>query len=329
MTDITQTAMTDIEKLGFMKMFGLSNFKRVASGTYGTVYTCRNRARTVALKFFSNDLYQDAESAAKYCQIEHRIMDHLCQNETPEMRHSPYIYQTTIDKRFGCATVMEYIEGWTVSNYTKEKGQRVTGMSNRTLFRNSMRALRWMHGKGVTHGDLSPANVIITKTGKIMLIDFGFAMTDEDLLTQPEEWRAGNTIYISPEVADMAVLKNQSVSSPSDSESILTQSDQSIPPPSDPELKTQLQKADVWSMCAVFARLECKRLPWSKIVFCEEDMKRVFELSRFICILRDSLGASWQYLQFGFETDWRRRPDASEYLELLNSSASLKRAYNK
>lgn len=300
--------MTEPKNLEFAKVFGLRDFNRLASGAYGTVYTCKSKSRTLALKFFSNDKYSNAKSAEDYCKIEHRIMDHLCQNESQESRHSPFIYQTMIDRRFGGATVMEYIEGWTVAKYSNG-----TALSNSKLFRNSMRALRWLHEKNVVHGDLSPSNVIITKSGKIMLIDFGFSMTEQDLLERPEDWRAGSTRYISPETADLAISQSQSIIRKND-----------------PELKNLLQKADVWSMCAVFAHTETKNLPWHKIAHCEDDMKRVFQSDRFMHLLEESLGDAWGYLRHGFEFDWKCRPDASRYIEILDSLApSLKRRDSK
>jgi len=59
-------------------------------------------------------------------------------------------------------------------------------------------ALEHLHGHdpSVVHGDVKPANLILTPSGRIVLVDFGLSSTPSDELR-----RAGTAGYVAPEVA--------------------------------------------------------------------------------------------------------------------------------
>ena len=46
------------------------------------------------------------------------------------------------------------------------------------------------------HGDVKPANLILTSSGRVVLVDFGLSSTPTDDLR-----RAGTAGYVAPEVA--------------------------------------------------------------------------------------------------------------------------------
>ena len=52
------------------------------------------------------------------------------------------------------------------------------------------------HDPRVVHGDVKPANLILTSSGRIVLVDFGLSSTPTDELR-----RAGTAGYVAPEVA--------------------------------------------------------------------------------------------------------------------------------
>ena len=52
------------------------------------------------------------------------------------------------------------------------------------------------HDPPVVHGDVKPANLILTSSGRIVLVDFGLSSTPTDELR-----RAGTAGYVAPEVA--------------------------------------------------------------------------------------------------------------------------------
>ncbi len=69
--------------------------------------------------------------------------------------------------------VMEYLEGETL----KDRVSRDKFAPNEliTRLRPVMQALSAMHRKGVIHRDISPDNIMLTKSGKLVLMDFGSA----------------------------------------------------------------------------------------------------------------------------------------------------------
>ncbi len=71
--------------------------------------------------------------------------------------------------------VMEFLEGKSLKAHLKEKGGILSEQEAMELMKPVIRALAGIHNKGVVHRDISPDNIMLTKTGKVKLIDFGAA----------------------------------------------------------------------------------------------------------------------------------------------------------
>lgn len=71
--------------------------------------------------------------------------------------------------------VMEYLDGVTVKEYLKEHGGKIPAEQALEYVRPIIEALQKVHEAGMIHRDISPDNIMITKEGKVKLIDFGSA----------------------------------------------------------------------------------------------------------------------------------------------------------
>ena len=71
--------------------------------------------------------------------------------------------------------VMEYVEGETLQEYIRKAGGKLTPQETLTLLKPIIAALSKVHQAGMIHRDISPDNIMITKSGGVKLLDFGTA----------------------------------------------------------------------------------------------------------------------------------------------------------
>ena len=101
----------------------------------------------------------------------------------------------------GVELLMEYVEGKTLDEIEcAELGQLVL------IFCQVASAMTHMHRRGVYHGDLKPANIMLTKAGQVKLIDFGTAW----VRGQEKNRIQGTPQYIAPEQATEKTVTDKS-----------------------------------------------------------------------------------------------------------------------
>jgi len=69
-------------------------------------------------------------------------------------------------------------------------------------FRECLEALEYLHGQGILHGDLKPANILIQKSGHLKLVDFGLATLGQSLQQGQSRGIQGSLPYLAPEVIE-------------------------------------------------------------------------------------------------------------------------------
>ena len=92
---------------------------------------------------------------------------------------------------------MEFVEGHTLSHYLAQR-VRFSEADVASLAVQLVDALGHAHEHGVWHRDVKPSNVIMTKSGRIKIADFGIARTDTTGLTMANSV-LGTPMYMAPE----------------------------------------------------------------------------------------------------------------------------------
>ncbi len=141
--------------------------------------------RPVAIKIFPSDLAQGEardrflREARVVGQLSHPNVITLHDMGIEESTQTPYL-------------VMEYIEGLPLDRVL-EKGTLPFPRACAWIA-HAAEALDAAHKRGVIHGDVKPANILITSDGKVKLTDFGMARVakrdagDSPLLGTPAYW---------------------------------------------------------------------------------------------------------------------------------------------
>lgn len=92
---------------------------------------------------------------------------------------------------------MEYVEGHTLSAYLSRR-VKFSDADIASLATQLLDALGHAHEHGVWHRDVKPSNVIMTKSGRIKIADFGIARTDNTGMTMANSV-LGTPMYMAPE----------------------------------------------------------------------------------------------------------------------------------
>ncbi|MDO9072288.1 MAG: serine/threonine-protein kinase [Rubrivivax sp.] len=92
---------------------------------------------------------------------------------------------------------MEYVEGHTLSAYLSRR-VKFSDADIASMAAQLLDALGHAHEHGVWHRDVKPSNVIMTRSGRIKVADFGIARTDNTGLTMANSV-LGTPMYMAPE----------------------------------------------------------------------------------------------------------------------------------
>jgi serine/threonine protein kinase len=98
--------------------------------------------------------------------------------------------------------VMEYVDGRTLRDIVKSEGP-LPAKRAMEVMADVCAALDFSHRHGIVHRDVKPANIMITKTGAVKVMDFGIARAVSDGQAAVTQTAAviGTAQYLSPEQA--------------------------------------------------------------------------------------------------------------------------------
>jgi eukaryotic-like serine/threonine-protein kinase len=166
----------------------------LGQGGMGAVYHARDREleREVALKVIRSDMAANPEILRRFKQ--ELIL-------ARQITHKNVIRIFDLGQADGIKFItMEYIEGEDLQGLLRRK-KKLEPAEAATIMAQVCRALEAAHAEGVIHRDLKPQNIMLDKSGRVYVMDFGIARS---LVTKGMTQTGaliGTPDYMSPEQA--------------------------------------------------------------------------------------------------------------------------------
>ncbi|MCH8874926.1 protein kinase, partial [candidate division KSB1 bacterium] len=158
----------------------ISHYKileRLGQGGMGVVYKAEDikLRREVALKFLSPELIRDAEAKKRFLKEAQAAsaLDH------PNICTIYEINETEDGLMFIC---MAYYEGENLREKISQGDLDEVATLNTVI--EVARGLARAHENGIVHRDIKPANIILTREGKVKIVDFGLAKAGGESMLQ-------------------------------------------------------------------------------------------------------------------------------------------------
>ncbi len=164
----------------------------LGQGGMGAVYKAKDREvdRFVALKVIKPALAVDPEILARFKQ--ELIL-------ARQVTHKNVIRIFDLGEAEGIKFItMEFIEGQDLKSLVTEKG-KLSNEEIAKVMEQVCLALDAAHGEGVVHRDLKPQNIMIDKSGRVAVMDFGIARSTEAGGMTQTGALLGTPEYMSPE----------------------------------------------------------------------------------------------------------------------------------
>ena len=121
--------------------------------------------------------------------------------------HIVSIYDAAVEDNI-CYLVLEYVEGLTLKEFSKEKTLLSVEKVVKIIFQ-CAKALDYAHKNGVVHRDIKPGNIMIAKGDMAKISDFGIAAIEGAMDLPQGESLTGSVYYISPEQLENKPITSQ------------------------------------------------------------------------------------------------------------------------
>ncbi len=164
----------------------------LGKGGFGIVYLAHDGQlqRLVAIKVPHRKLVDRPEAAEGYLTEARTAANLDHPNIVP-------VYDVGSTEDCPCFIVSKYIDGTDLA--TRLKQSRLSLNEAVQLVATVAEALHYAHKQGLVHRDVKPGNILLDKSGKPFVADFGLALREQDVGKGPRY--AGTPAYMSPEQA--------------------------------------------------------------------------------------------------------------------------------
>ncbi len=164
----------------------------LGQGGFGLVYLARDDQlqRLVAIKVPHAHRVSSSEDAEAYL-TEARTVANL------DHPHIVPVFDVGSSADCPCYVVSKYIDGTDLAKSLKQS--RLSSHEAVELVATVAEALHHAHTQGLVHRDIKPSNILLDKSGKPFVADFGLALREQDVGKGSRY--AGTPAYMSPEQA--------------------------------------------------------------------------------------------------------------------------------
>lgn len=168
--------------------------KKIASGGQSSIWLCHDpkSGMNVVLKVMECDKIGDNEAGLSL----NREVTALMKLRHPNIVHL-YDFKNYRNS-LGGYLVMEYVDGMTLAERLRRDGRFHVDEVVRIALE-VCSALSAAHSAGIVHKDIKPSNILLTRSGKVKLTDFGISSSG-DPATEGGK-RMGTARYMAPELA--------------------------------------------------------------------------------------------------------------------------------
>ena len=216
----------------------------IGKGTYGRVYLGMNATTG---EFLAVKQVEVNQKAAHHDKNSIKEMVAALDQEIDTMQHleHPNIvqYLGCERKEFSISIYLEYISGGSVGSCLRKHGKFEESVV-RSLTRQTLEGLAYLHGEGILHRDLKADNILLDLDGSCKISDFGISKKSDNIYgNDVTNSMQGSVFWMAPEVVRS---QGQGYSA----------------------------KVDVWSLGCVVLEMFAGRRPWSR----EEAIGAIFKL---------------------------------------------------
>jgi serine/threonine protein kinase/formylglycine-generating enzyme required for sulfatase activity len=164
----------------------------LGQGGFGIVFLAHDEQlqRLVAIKVPHRRLVNRFQDADAYLAEARTVagLDHP---------HIVPVFDVGSTELFPCFIVSKYIDGTDLASRLRQS--RLSLREAVELVATVAEALHHAHKQGLVHRDIKPGNLLLDKSGRPFVADFGLALREQDVNTGPQY--AGTPAYMSPEQA--------------------------------------------------------------------------------------------------------------------------------